>query len=345
MKTIKALVVGLTILVAIPCASLAQWKGDGTQRLEAGVPLLELSTLPEYRSDMSLDCFVAYLAMDSAARVTPNTAPDPQQAMSISLDSLRVLARFHFAAYDYNPLLMKSYIRQSNQLHLGNIPGAIDPYQSFPVERKRAVEKAIRNRRNELGLDYTMLLLAEYIYKVRVVDVRSGIDSTFAPKPWTNVACEVVTVFKGLYVPENCWPDISENSGNPGTDQVNPGPSPCFIYGHVTGKSAGSYSAEQERRSPGKSPEDRTRQSQLGTIVVPEVGEEAYVFLTTSYHEGTVILWPHDAFEKTGGVFRIVDGKVQDIGNFWGLGAEVDEVEFDQMLTDKIETIKHWWVQ
>ncbi len=344
MSRIKVFAVYLTILVTIPCASLAQWKGDGTQRLEASVPLLELSTLPEYRSDMSLDCFVAYLAMDSAARVSPSIAPDPRRGMSVSLDSLRLLARFHYAAYDYDPLLMKSYISQSNDLHLGNIPGVADPYQSFPVERKRAVENAIRNRRSQLGLDFTMLLLAEYIYKVRVVDVKSGIDSTFAPKPWTNVACEVVRVFKGMYVPENCGTGSSGNSDNPGTDQVNPGPPPCFIYGHVTGRPAGSYSVKRESRIPRDKPRDTTRQSQLGKIVVPEVGEEAYVFLTTSYHEGSVILWPHSAFEKTGGVFRIVDGKVQDIGNFWGLGAEADEVEFDQMLIDKIETIKHWWV-
>ena len=345
MSRIKVFAVCLTILVAIPCASLAQWKGDGTQRLEASVPLLELSTLPEYRSDMSLDCFVAYLAMDSAARVTPTAAPDPQQAMTISIDSLQLLSRFFYAAYDYDPLLMNSYISQSNDLHLGNIPGVADPYQSFPVEWHTGLKNAIRNRKFKLGLDNSMLLLAEYIYKVRVVDVKSGIDSTFDPKPWTNVACEVVRVFKGMYVPENCGSGSPGNSDNPGTDQVNPGPPPCFIYGHVTGKPAGSYSVEREPRIPRDKPRDTTRQSHLGKIVVPEVGEEAYVFLGSVYLEDSVYITPHNAFEKTGGVFRIVNGKVQDIGNFWGLGTEVDEVEFDQMLVDKIEAIKHWWVQ
>ncbi len=313
----------------------AQWKGDGTQRTEAGVPYEPLVTLPELHSDMPLDCMVAYIVMDSVARTFDDPELVESYPQTTSLDSLQVLSRFYYAAVDYDPLLLSRYFTHSGQ---AIEEGSKDDYLTHPRELYNAVRKAIRANRHVPptyeSYDLKLLLLADYIVKVRVFEIVRGIDTTYpSPLPWVNYACEVLDSIKGMHLPNSCDPAfyLPAARKNESTDQTPaPPPGHCLIFGHKSPQYSGQLSSWPEQES--------------GNIVEPEVGDVAYVFLTVGQDFNTLSIRPLNEYDKTGGVFLVKDGKVLDSGNFWGLGYEPDEAEFLQNIQTKITEIKSWWI-
>ena len=87
-----SVLIGVAVL-AVPAALSAQWYNDGPLRSESRIPTPGLPIVPEYHSDMSLDCIVAYIAMDSLTH-----SVDRQYIRSFlrrtSIDTLRVMSRF-----------------------------------------------------------------------------------------------------------------------------------------------------------------------------------------------------------------------------------------------------------
>ncbi len=80
-----------------------------------------------------------------------------------------------------------------------------------------------------------------------------------------------------------------------------------------------------------------------GEIRPAEIGEEYIVFLTyLAITDTTDILVPLNTFEANGGLFRIVDGKVEDPSNVFGLGTSPTVANFKQHLATLIQNIKSW---
>ena len=72
--------------------------------------------------------------------------------------------------------------------------------------------------------------------------------------------------------------------------------------------------------------------------------EEYYVFLKlTMIQDNVDMLNPVRNFESTGGLFQVMDGKVQDPDNFWGLGTIVEEIEFVNNIKKLKTEIESWF--
>ncbi len=315
----------VAVVVLLNCVAVqAQWRGDGTQRCEAGVPYVPLSTLPELRTDMPLDCMVAYIAMDSIARTLTHADRGYIRSfpLNTSLDTFRVLARFYYAAYDYDPVLLRRYLRHTYD----KINDSVHNYTAFPVYLHAGIERASRTR---LSQEFCLLIQASIIVKARVVEIRRGEDSTHAaPKSWVNFACEVTDRFKGLKLPENCINESSVSNLSGGDHRQSVVISgDCLVYGHMEGQTAGRLSLIPMSE---------------GTIVEPTVGDEVYLFLMVGIDDNWIRVTPQNTCEESGGVFIVKDGKVQDKGDFWGLGTEPTEADFRANLEQKISEIKSW---
>ena len=306
-------------------ALLSQWRGDGTQRYEAGVPYEPLTTLPELHTDMPLDCMVAYIALDSIARTLTHADRDYIRnfPMNTSLDTFRVMARFFYAAYDYDPVLVRRYLKHT----FDKINDSVHNYTTFPVYLHAGIERASRARLSPLE---NLLMQASIVVKARIVEVKRGFDSTHAaPKPWVNYACDILEKFKGFRLPVNCGFESTASGLQDYILDEAVAIGECFVYGHMEGQSAGR---------PSSIPMSE------GVIVEPEVGDEVYLFLMVGLDKNWIRVTPQNTCEESGGVFLVKDGKVQDQSNVWGLGTEPTETDFRAMLEQKISEIKSWWI-
>ncbi len=320
------LLVLLTLHVGFNTPACAQWRGDGTQRTEAGVPYVPLTTMPEYHTDMPLDCMAAYIVLDSVARTFTHYDADMigNYPRMTTLDTFRVLARYYYALHDYDPVLVKRYFASSRRSILDGNSG----YGTYPVLLHTGMVRTLIGD-GRLGPRYTVLLAAAYVVRARVMEVRSGTDSAYGARltQWSNVACEVLDTIKGMHLPN--WCDVGGAEDAPDGQTPPPAPPHCIIYGHPdwwTGRMA--Y------------PDGKSR------IEVPQPGDELYLFLQVGRGcNGECIMFtPHNTHDTNGGVFPIVDGMVLDKGNFWGLGTLAPEAEFRATLQEHIETIRTWWI-
>lgn len=318
------------LLAALFCATSAllhaQWTGDGTQRLEGKIVPPDLQTVPELHTDMSWDCLIGYIAMDSIGR-TQKTEQVRSRSYNTTIDSLRVAARFAYAVADYNPVLLRSFIQTSNKMH--NVY-----QQTKPVYAYSTVQEAVFRKIHSFGRDYSMLLLADYVYRVRVTDVVTGTDTLYSiPKRVVNVACRIEEVFKGQHWVGNCNTVHAPAMATGTTHSTDP-LGRCLIFHFLHNARTGPLDLA--------SIEDTVY---TGIYTTPQVDEEYIVFLDISrLTEEADTITPLGIIEATGGLFRITDGMVADPSNIWGLGTSPALTAFRQRLTDRINDILHWTV-
>ena len=290
----------------ITCTASAQWHGDGVQRSESYISLTGLTRIPELHTDMPLDCLIGYIAMDSIAR-TGGIQEVIAQAQNTLIPELRVLARYMYAMTDYDPILLNRHFLSTKDSSFPNVN-----YQSYYANSYFTVMTEIDKRQQEFGRDYGMLVIADYVLRLRVLDVRSGIDTTHRNNArWTNVACEVREIFKGHRLPNNCGlPYPVQIEGK----DIQPGP--CLIYGHRTTS---------------------------GPQYVPQPGDEIIVFLNLVIDKGNMyMVYPRFGSNITGGRFIIRNGRVDDPDNTWGLGPNPTLEEFRTTLLKKVDDIRSW---
>lgn len=290
------------------------------QRTQLYIAVSGLDQIPPLHSDMSLDCMVAYIVMDSLARkASINEVFD--KPLTVSLDSLRVSARYMYALTDYSPNLMRRYMTTTRD----SIPG--NHYLSFPANSYYGLQRALERRLDEFGKDYGMLLMTHYILRVIIDTTVAGIDTTYGkPLPWMNVSCTVQDQIKGKILPNNC----NYNDNKKVSTLISEA---CLNFGYpINWMTGGGFNNEKPQNT--------------GTYINEvKSGEEYYVFLTQlSLWENADILVPLHAFESSGGLFKILDGHVSDPDNFWGLGTNPLETEFKTHLDSLISNISTWWI-
>ena len=332
MKTLLTTLTTITICLVTSSLCHAQWKGDGTQRWESSVPYEPLTTLPQLHSDMPLDCMLAYIVMDSVARSIAEVDYEfiRNYPAKTTLDTFKVMARFFYALYDYDPILSYRYIISSNQA-VRNNPEHF--YQSYPVHLLTGFRLALRFHQKNIGVDKTLLLNSDLIVRVQVLDKVSGIDTSYASsqREWVNYVCQVLDTIKGMHLPQTCSNGWEATQSGHQTQDVAPLPDGhCLIYGHAEHLPSGELTYGLSSSS--------------AEVVQPVVGDIVYLFLAVGHEFDYLTIRPQNGFDKTGGVFIVRDGKVQDIGNFWGLGTTPDETTFCTNLDQKIDEIKSWWI-
>lgn len=317
-------------LIIVPAGLYAQWFNDGPLRNESRIATPGLAVVPEYHTDMSLDCMVGYIAMDSVTHSVDRSYISSFLRRT-SLDTLRLISRFMYAVVDYNPVLFHRYIVTTrDSAWSGN-----SAYKSYPAELYYGVlDKEIIGRRlGSFGLDYAMLLSADYILHVRISDKRMAMDSSSVPKMYVGAACEVLEIFKGQHLPDNCYYPAAVEVGG----QAALGGSDCIKFG---------YPRDWPTRAGIFLQNVPDTVSGCATMREVQQGEEYIVFLGLgASDEYTQLVYPVNSFERAGGLFRIVNGKVEDPSNFWGLGTQPSLQDFRSHLLQKINDVKTWSTQ
>lgn len=324
-----ALLLCLTLVVlsffALPLS--AQWHGDGTQRSESRFQLLSLPAIPEYHTDMPLDCLIGHIVLDSALRST-----DDEVLRSFinntSIDTLRVLARFAYAMIDYNPVLFQYYGITVNRQMWDEDPSRTysdSPLSILTILKGRLQLEAGTFR--TIAKDDVLLVTAPYILHIKVTDVVVGRDTTrSSPARWVNVACTVLETIKGQHLPSNCFYPAAVAG-----EQTSKSTPSCLLFGYPEGWGTAAGFSDLPSSS-----------SRVQTV---KAGEEYFVFLgfgAITVQDNYLTIIPN--FEPAGGLFQIQDGYVSDPGNFWGLGTKPPVRQFRDNLTSKIADIKSWWL-
>ena len=328
LKKVCLFVVSYLVLIAITATTAyCQFGSAPDQRTAESFPLYQITQIPLLRTDMSLDCMVAYIAMDSVTRnIDYKNVLD--FIFNTSIDTLKVLSRYMYAVDEYDPTLLRSYIYTLRD----SLPGSTN-YKSLPQNSYSGVKQAIINKIDELGRDYSMLLLSNYILKVRIDSVVIGTDTTFNDNlSWVNVACTVLDTIKATYLPDNC------NFGNHKFDkhhnEINTSGNNCLIFGYPQNWRTGNW-----LRKAGLLDTD----TYIRTV---QKDEEYFVFLEFfALSDSTDYLTSIKNLDACGGLFRINNGIVEDTGNYWGLGTTPNVNDFQNHLLTLIGNIKTWWVQ
>jgi hypothetical protein len=316
------------VVVLLFTSSLpAQWHGDGTQCSESRFELLSLPVIPEYHTDMPLDCIIGHIVLDSALRSTDDIVLR-SFINNTSLDTLRVLARFAYAMIDYNPVLFQYYGITVNRQLWNNNPALT--YSDSPLSVLTTLKSRLQLEAGTfrtISKDYVLLVTAPYILHIRISDVVRGRDTTFSrPTSYINVACNVLETIKGQHLPSNCFYTAAV-VGKQTPESVPP----CLLFGYPEGWTTAAGFSDIP--------------SSASTVKTVQAGEEYFAFLgfgAITVQDNYLTIIPN--FEPAGGLFQIKDGRVNDPGNFWGLGTAPTVQQFRDNLTSKINDIKSWWL-
>jgi hypothetical protein len=283
----------------------SQTSGLSSQRLPYVIPTPGLPIFPQLYTDMTLEAFIGYVYMDSLAR-TIGIESAVAAPDNMTIHDLQALSRYIYGMGDYNPILLLRHFTSTADSSFPN-----GRYASYPANTYFNLLRVIDERRNEFGRENALLVISSYVLHLRVTATATGTDSTFYHHtPWTNTACDVVETFKGKVLPNNnCTPPAIINGKTEGISA----PSGCVVFGTT------NYDPNQ---------------------YTPQIGDEFIIclFLSPSFENGAQL----EPFNGKEGIFRIVDGKVEDPNNVWGLGAKPSLSDFKKNLISKINAIKNW---
>lgn len=322
----------LAILLFLPihyahCQFKPEYPCD--QQYQASMTYTQPYQMPPLFTDMPLECMIGYIACDSIIR-TKESIEYSAKPFLIGIDTLRALLRYLYSIKDYCPYNLSNYTGYF--VHHGVGPGL--PYKSAAGNVFHDLIDAMIERMNEIGENYSYLIYTDYIYKIKILDVCEGIDSSNSMynQPWRNAFANIQQVIKGSKMPGNCQkfaPYISPE----GLSIYQP--DSCFIFGYYPQYLCGSGFVP--------SPENPR-------ITVPvrnvNINDEYIIFLKLDVINNTtksITLYP--AFDQTCGLFKITNGRVEDTGNFFGLGTNPTVVEFTNKVSELISHIKSWWVR
>lgn len=305
--------------------SFAQIYSSSVQTRDLTFPLPKLSRIPELHTDMTLDCFIGYVAMDSLVHSNIDLFQVLNTPSRMPIEDLRFVSRLVYGMDEYSHTHISAHFAATQ-----DTGRSIHDNRPFMANCYTPVIKAISTERwREFDPHHRALLLTHYIYRVRVVNVAQGIDSSYGNdyfylRPKTAVQCEVLEVVKGTKVPSNCrvYSPTEKDKNNEKSLSNNP---PCLAF---------SY-------------DSRTINS------VPKIGEEYYVFLGEfAYNQTEQSLGVISPFGLSKsdvppilggwpGMFKISTGIVEDPKKFWSQSPLTIE-QFKALLQSKIAEIKSW---
>ena len=313
--------------------SAAQKYESSVQTKDLTFPLPHLSTIPQLHTDMTLDCFIGYVAMDSLVRSNVDIFQVLDAPSQMSIQDLRFVARLLYGMDEYSHTHLNAHFvatRDTGRSKYDSRP--------FMANFYTPIMKAIGlDRWREFDPQIRALLATHYIYRIRIVNVAQGVDSSYGNGPYdlqpvTAVYGEVIEKIKGTKIPTNCplyYPAIEQKRENNNSKTLG-NRLPCIAF---------NYSSRYNS----------------GLMDVPKIGEEYYVFLVESvynWEQGYLsILSPYgkgtngaEAPPLVGGspgMFKIENGIVNDSKHFWSAGT-LTVPQFLSLLQSKITEIKSW---
>lgn len=308
-------------LLSYNSPATAQTYGASAQILDATFPLPTLSTVPQLHTDMPLDCFIGYVAMDSLVR----TATIDQllgAPSSLSLQDLRFVCRLIYGMEEYSHAHLKAHIVST----VDTTRSIHDPRPYWANTYTPVIHTVAFDRWREFDPQIRTIFLTHYIARVRVLNVAVGMDSSYGNNPLdirerVGITCEVLEKIKGVKLPNNC-PTAPTSTQKAENNTVLSGTTSCIALSF-----------------------------QKNNIdFVPQIGEEYYVFFMQygikneeylSVISSNFAGYAPDLFRGSPGLFRITDGKVEDPRKFWS-DKPLTVDQFRTLLQGKIAEIKSW---
>jgi len=307
--------------------SVGQVYSSTVQVKDITFPLPPITTIPQLHTDMPFDCFIGYVAMDSLVRSNVTLSQALAFPMQMSIEDLRFVARLLYGMDEYSHALVKAHFVATR-----DTGRSIHDDRPFMANFYTPIMGAIDKRSNEFDPHIRALLLSHYIYRVRVVNVAQGTDSSWGSSnlhPRVALSCEVVEKIKGTKVPSNCPLYYPASHNKEQQEQPLGNTLPCVAIGYMA--DLGSF-----RKMP-----------------VPQIGEEYYVFLSEYSFDwtedflapimsvGLAVEGIPAMFNTWPGIFKIKAGMIEDPRNFWSTHPLTVE-QFRSLLQSKITEIKSW---
>ena len=316
----------------------AQWYGDGTALTESAVPMPPLSVLPGLHTDMPLDCVIGYMAEDTVRR--PGTLGGHFYGPgNHTIGALRYSARFLYAIKDYNPILFRRYTNTLREREMYE-----QVFRSYSAGYSRFATNALMRECREFGIGYAVLSIADYVLHIQVGDVVVGndpvrirrsvfdgsepevityLDNPDFTDPRINVAASVKEKIKGQYLPVHCVQDSEVYETTDGRHENGSATATCIKFMYPK-----NWMDDNALKEDGLRP--------------VQAGEEYIVCLMYQpVNDSTDVIMPF-GLDSIYGLFRVVDGRVEDPSNIWGLGTSPTLMDFRQRLVDMIRDIKEW---
>jgi hypothetical protein len=304
------------IVLFMPIALCAQFLGDGTQRTHIAFPIGGLATVPPLNTGMNLDCLYGYIVADSSAR-SLTRAQVQNYFATVSLDTLKQIARRFYAVVDHDPKLFQRYLASTQD----SLATAV-VWKSYPANVYTSLNDALYRRLPSFGIPIMLLLTSDLVLRVKVRYVVTGVDSTFAPTQWVSVAAEVLDTIKGQTLPAECSSSTES--------QHSRASAPCILFGYRLGQATGIGG-------------DGAPSGLIGSYGMVAPDDELYVFLDeVAVSKHSDILMPMRSLESNGGMFRIAGGSVVDSTQVFGLGTLPADSTFRSALQNHVTTIQTW---
>lgn len=275
------------------------------------------SPLP-LRTDMPLEVMVGYIFYDSLARSLSTVGVDETYKNFTYSDTLRYAMKYCYTMMDYNPVLFEQFRRYNN------------PLRRSASMRSTVFEKLTEKIKTVSPEPFveTLLCQSSIIAHISVIDTFRTTDGAL-----TNhiVTSTILDTIKGKVLPQclNFYPKPN----------ITATPSSCLQF---------VYPLEWQRL-PFHSNVIASGSTMVDSAGIPWVRKntEYIVFLTFAqacsdsahtYH----ILNTFGERSSANNIYPIIDGKVQDPNNDFGLGITPSVATLKNMLRQKISTITHF---
>lgn len=278
-----------------------------------------VSPLP-LSTDMPLEIMVGYILYDSLARSLSTVGVTDIYNNLTYNDTLQYAMKYCYTIMDYNPILFEQFRRYNNPLR-----------RSAPM-RSAVFEKLIEKIKATSTSPFieTLLCQSSIIAHIMVTDTFRTRDAAL-----TNhiVTSTILDTIKGRILPQclNFYPHPNVIATETHSSCLQ------FVY------------PLEWQRLPFNSKVVASASTMVDSASVPWVRKdtEYIVFLTFAqacsdslhtYH----ILSTFGERSSSNNIYPIIDGKVQDLDNDFGLGTSPTVVEFKNALRQKISTITHF---
>jgi hypothetical protein len=336
--------------VAITATGFAQRPTSGSSTTGCyRQPVSPISTIPTLHTDMTPDCLLGYIYLDSLCRSFPNWDSSERFYQSLpnylnSYDTLRVFMRFYYRMQEYDADLLNEYELAAQYLDTSYkmMPGALEALLW------KQMNKVLMPPQQKLNF----LSTASLILHIRVLDTIGSQDSNCVvpvwPQPRMCVSAQVIDTIKGLHFrPGDCGPYTPNSKKKNGATPTGTGVVPCINI---------DYSTLAEKRAGPMSDilPDPMSDPVSGAIIPCSTcygsnallpGKDYIVFLSSNFldYNGTTSFYeycPYNGFNNEGGIFPIDSiGNVLIQDNYFGYGTSVPLSTFEANIYADIQSI------
>jgi len=292
---------------------------------------------------MSLDAFIGYLWFDSVMRsLTSHAEVDSLKRQLNSFDTIKQFLRYYYALTDYDAILFRDYLSEGYYVN--------SSYPFSPLLVSNAVQSRI-GYRTGVSAKIKFLVSSGPILHIVADDVELQSHNYGGPArdsihTFACIMAHVLDTIKGRhFLSGPCYDGYHSKKGGRSNESASLPTESCITFSYDT-----SFF-----RGPNNSVMYIDHDS-LGNLLpcIPCYGSNAaisggeYIVSLIPYPLGRDTISdfysyvPFAPYEKTGGIFPVIEGNVQDPSNFFVYGTSVPIADFENDIKADISTIQSY---